>query len=314
MYPLNHSQTPALTPPTPPQSISPTEPDFSSFSHPSAPPSLATLPARQASDNNSQILVTPNEIAARHQMARTMGPGAGPPLEETLVLDPVLTSSGSQRNSSGSDGYFEGVVGLKQDGTALIEKNVGSSPYARYPNSPSTNLHPHPYRRPSTLTSPNRGMSQQHSSPTLQYHPAQRSFSPSNLANDGKPVFAMPFPPQNGGYGLQQQDGMLAPPIDMGTKMEKQGSADGDPTTWQRWSVSSICGRQCLALTKVGTGRRSLSRHRRVSTTTSTPRARPMCRLMPSRTCFLSSFHFLLERCCKHLGLPCCEDTPLIHD
>ena len=163
-----------------------------------------------------------------------------PPIEEPLI-DPVLASGTSQRGSEGSDGYFEGVVGLKQDGTALIDKQADTL-FARYPNSPSANFHHHPYRRPSALTSPIRstgisgGSRAQNSSPTLQYHVPQSSFSSSNFTSD-KPVFAMPFAPPNGGYGLQQQqqDGMLAPPLDTGIKMEKQASSDGDPTTWQRW-------------------------------------------------------------------------------
>lgn len=236
MYPLG-SQTPSLTPPTPPNNFSPTEPDFtSSFSRSSPPPHLQSLPARrQRSDPNSQIIVTPNEMAAQQQMARNFA--VAPPLEEPLLIDPVLASAGIQRESLHSDGYFEGVVGLKQDGTALIDKNIATSPYARYPNSPATNLHHHPYRRPATLTSPNKGIGQKHSSPTYQYNPVQRSFSPSSLGTSmtEKPAFAISFTPQTGGYSFQRQEGMLAPPLDQAIKMEKQASADEDPTKWQRW-------------------------------------------------------------------------------
>ena len=243
MFPLNESrQTPGLSPPTPPSHFSPTEGNYiPSFSHPSAPPPLTTLPARQASDNNSQILVTPSEIAVQQQMARRIMP----PLDEPLVIDPNLASTGSHTSSNGSESYFEGVVGLKQDGTALIDHNIAdhnlaSSPYARYPSSPSTNLHHHPYRRPPTLASPHKGNGQ-NSSPTMHYNPSHRSFSPSNLATDGKPIFAMPFSLQNnGGYALQQQDGLLAPPMDQSIKMDKQSSSDSDQTTWQRWSVIQI--------------------------------------------------------------------------
>lgn len=245
MFPLNASQTPSLSPPTPPTNVSPNEGGggypSSSFSHPSAPPPLSALPARHSSENTNQIIVTPNEIAAHQQMAQNVSP----PLEEPLVIDPMLSAIDSQREGDESDGYFEGVVGLKQDGTALIDKNMSAtSPYPRWPNSPSNsnNLHHHPYRRPSTMTSPNRvNGNGQNSSPTMQFNPSMMNRTYSNNGNgraaDGKPVFAMPFTPQlNGGYALQHQDGMLAPPLES-VKMEKQASADGDPVNWQRWSV-----------------------------------------------------------------------------
>ncbi|CAD6574121.1 MAG: hypothetical protein TREMPRED_001011 [Tremellales sp. Tagirdzhanova-0007] len=238
MFPLSETRhTPGLSPPTPPDHFSPTEGNYiSSFSHPSAPPPLTTLPARQLSDNSSQILVTPEEIAVQQQMAGRIVP----PLEEPLVVDPNLAKNGTLSSSHDSEGYFEGVVGLKQDGTALIDHNLASSPYARYPSSPSANLHHHPYRRPPTLASPHKGNGQ-NSSPTIHYNPSHRSFSPSNLAPDGKPIFAMPFALQtNGGYALQQQAGLLAPPLEQSVKMDKQASSDSDQTTWQRWHRPSF--------------------------------------------------------------------------
>ena len=149
------------------------------------------------------------------------------------MIDPTLSGVNAQRSNNGSDGYFEGVVGLKQDGTALIYKNgTVSSPFSRHPPSPTTGLHPHPYRRPPTLVSPSKGGGQQKSSPTMQL-----SNPFSDLKADRKPVFAIPLMPQlNGSQASHQHDGMLAPAIGLSVKMDKQASADsGDPTTWQRW-------------------------------------------------------------------------------
>jgi len=242
MFPLNTSQPPTLSPPTPTTHISPIHGDYdppSSFSQPSAPPPLSTHPSRTASNHSSQIILTPDEMAAQQQ--QQLRDVISPPLEEPLVMDSMLSAE-ARPGSIVSDSYFEGVVGLKQDGTALIDKNLttSSSPYNPYPNSPSTSMHQlhHPYRRPSTMTSPSRGMGVQGqgSSPTMQYT-SHRAFSPPG--HDRKPIFAMPFTPQqqaNGAYALQQQDGMLALPMDQGIKMEKQASVGADdPTTWQRW-------------------------------------------------------------------------------
>ena len=290
MFPLSETRhTPGLSPPTPPDHFSPTEGNYiSSFSHPSAPPPLTTLPARQLSDNSSQILVTPEEIAVQQQMAGRIVP----PLEEPLVVDPNLAKNGTLSSSHDSEGYFEGVVGLKQDGTALIDHNLASSPYARYPSSPSANLHHHPYRRPPTLASPHKGNGQ-NSSPTIHYNPSHRSFSPSNLAPDGKPIFAMPFALQtNGGYALQQQAGLLAPPLEQSVKMDKQASSDSDQTTWQRWLVIQILIRSLHPLTRtVGIARLSRSHHHLVRITISIRLAPLRCKRMSIRTiCVRYSF------------------------
>ncbi|KAK8864230.1 hypothetical protein IAR55_001476 [Kwoniella newhampshirensis] len=253
MYPMN-SQPPALSPPTPPTNVSPTESHqngfdsaSTSFSHSSDHPAHPVLPPRQSSDQ-SQIIVTPDEMAAQQQqMARTtigdsnMGPG----LEEPLVLTSAMGSAGSASQGSagsmedGSGSYFEGVVGLKQDGTALVDSPQGSaSPYARFPTSPSNGIHHHPYRRPMAMHSPGR----QQASPTTAapYQNATRKYSPSGLGADSKPIFAMPFTPNGAQYTVQQHEGLLAPPLETSTKMEKQGSADGPPDTWQRWHRPSF--------------------------------------------------------------------------
>ncbi|WVR07222.1 hypothetical protein IAU60_004263 [Kwoniella sp. DSM 27419] len=245
MYPIG-SQPPALSPPTPPTNISPntnsptTTVPSSSFSHPSAPPPLSSLPPRNSSEN-SQIIVTPNDVTQQHQMARSMSDVGvtGPGLEEPLVLDPTMGNA--QRGSAGSlgdgqGGYFEGVVGMKQDGTAVLDgTQENSSPFTRFPASPS-NPHHHPYRRPSAIPSPNKA---QHSAIAMQ-PTKSRQFGAGTLGADGKPIFAMPFAPTGQTYTHQQQDGMLAPPLEPGTKMEKQASSDGMPETWQRWHRPSF--------------------------------------------------------------------------
>ncbi|WWD17473.1 hypothetical protein CI109_101914 [Kwoniella shandongensis] len=252
MYPIN-SQPPALSPPTPPTNVSPTESQHngfgsgsSSFSHPSAPPPLHSLPSRQQSDQ-SQLIVTPDEMAAQQQqMARTSigDNGMAPALDEPLVLDSTMgAAGGASRGSAGSmeDGsgsYFDGVVGIKQDGTALIDSPQGSaSPYARFPTSPSNGVHHHPYRRPMAIPSPGR---QQPSPTTTGSYQGHRNYSPSSLGADSKPIFAMPFTPNGSQYTVQQHEGLLAPPLETATKMEKQGSADGPPDTWQRWHRPSF--------------------------------------------------------------------------
>ncbi|KAK6910306.1 hypothetical protein L486_00031 [Kwoniella mangroviensis CBS 10435] len=242
MYPIN-SQPPALSPPTPEHpSISPTDhvtsvvtlPATSSFSHPSAPPNLSSLPPRDSSEP-SQIIVTPDEIGQQQQqqMARVVSDmGVPQSLAEPLVID---TSLGRTNSSMGEtpDGYFEGVVGLKQDGSAMLDNSSGnSSPFTRFPSSPSNATHHHPYRRPSAMPSPGQRTNQ---SPI-----GGRTFAPGSLGADGKPVFAMPFTPSGQSYSLQQTDGLLAPPLETGAKMEKTLSADAMPESWQRWHRPSF--------------------------------------------------------------------------
>jgi hypothetical protein len=225
MFPINVSRPPALSPPTPPHQVSPVE-NEAPRNYPPAP--LHTLPHRDSSE--SQIIVTPNELAAQNSMHRSDPSIAN---VEEQIYEQGMSASGSHRGSAGSlgEGYFEGVVGIKHDGTAAMMEPTGSnSPYSKYPASPASAI---PYRRDGVLTSPSRPQP----SPTSAYMSAPgRSFSPSTLGPDGKPVFAMPFSAAQAGY--LQQDGLLGPPMEA-QKMEKQGSSDGDPTTWQRWYVTS---------------------------------------------------------------------------
>ena len=81
-----------------------------------APGPIHTMP-RQASDQSS-VLVTPQD---------TGRDSAGiAPLDEPLI-DPTLQPA--QRQSGGSD-YFDGVVGLKHDGTALIDRRSPKPTFA----------------------------------------------------------------------------------------------------------------------------------------------------------------------------------------
>lgn len=129
IFPLNGSSTPALTPPTPPVIAKPAEyhphhpnssaqsiPPPLSFQHPGAPQPLEHLP-RQPSDQSS-LLVTPQD---------TGRDSAGvAPMDEPM-LDPSLHAA--QRSSGGSD-YFDGVVGLKHDGTALLDRRSPKPQFA----------------------------------------------------------------------------------------------------------------------------------------------------------------------------------------
>jgi len=226
MFPINLSRPPALSPPTPPHHISPDESESSSMKTYSAPAPLHTLPHRHSSMNESQMIVTPDELAAQNGM-RTEPMIAS--LDEPLNIEPSMNSAhrGSTSSMHG-DGYFEGVVGLKQDGTALVESTPGNnSPFSKYPHSPQSA----PAYRREAVGSPQRT----HSSPTAVYMQPSRSYSPSGLGQDGKPVFAIPFAPN--GYH-HHDNGMLGPPD---SKMERQGSQDGaDQATWQRWHRPSF--------------------------------------------------------------------------
>ena len=227
MFPINLSRPPALSPPTPPHHISPAESETSSMKNYSAPAPLHTLPHRH-STNESQIIVTPDELAAQNGMRSEPMIAS---LDEPLSLEPTMnnTHRGSVASAHG-DGYFEGVVGLKQDGTAMVDSTPGNnSPYSKYPHSPQSAPI---YRREGNLESPPH----KHSSPTAAYMQPTRSYSPSGLGQDGKPVFAIPFAPTNGYH--HHQDGLLGPPE---AKMERQESQEGsDPATWQRWHRPSF--------------------------------------------------------------------------
>jgi hypothetical protein len=149
------------------------------------------------------------------------------------MMDPAHSVQ-DHRSSGGSlgEGYFEGVVGIKHDGTAsmLDTPRDHNSSYSKYPASPSSVPQ---YRRDVTLASPSHG----NNSPTTSYMSAPgKAYSPSALGRDGKPVFAIPFASgQQAQYTYQQgQDGLLGPPMEA-VQMEKQGSSDSDRGTWQRW-------------------------------------------------------------------------------
>ncbi|RXK40835.1 hypothetical protein M231_01894 [Tremella mesenterica] len=207
IYPM--SNPPAASSPSPPNH-EPFTSSALSFSHPSAPPSLNTLPSRQASDQ-SQILVTPSDVNSHRDLLTPMD-------------DPVVIISGSGRESESSElgtGYFDGVVGLKNDGTALMERSSSGTITQKNPPYSRSNRH-HPYRRPSQ---------QQGSSPNKRQ-------SPTSLGPDGKPVFAIPFSPaqQNQYDGMIVNQGQGQAQGD-GAQMERQGSGgtEGDHTTWQRW-------------------------------------------------------------------------------
>lgn len=223
MFPINLARPPAHSPPTPPHNVSPVEHSFSHSGPASGPPPpLHTLPPRQSTD--SQIIVTPDEIAAQNGVRHD--PMIVSQDHEPIMMDPQMSHPGSHRSSAGSlgEGYFEGVAGIKQDGTAAMMDTPGNnSPYSKYPVSPSSVPQ---FRR------------ENQPSPTTSYVPKQaRSYSPSHLGSDGKPVFAMPFAPTQPGYAYhQQQDGLLGPPPMEAQQMEKQNSADSvDRATWQRW-------------------------------------------------------------------------------
>lgn len=221
LYPLN-SQPPALSPPTPPyQTTSPTEGNgpFSagglSFSHPSAPPPLGSLPPRQHNESTTTLLVTPNDVTSGHNIVS--------------LDEPIDIHSAHRASDSSNESYFEAA-----QSSVMMEKSRSSgshhaSPYtSRYPSGAGPAMHP--YRRPS----PQRTQTE---SPTYaaQQH-GQRMVS-AQMNGDGKPVFAATF---NGHY--EQNNGMLAP--DSGVKMEKQlsqmsqmshMSGEDDSQTWQRW-------------------------------------------------------------------------------
>lgn len=208
LFPIN-AQPPALSPPSPPN-VSPTEATpFTqgplSFSHPSAPPPLSSLPPRQHNESTTSLLVTPNDIA----------PASAPAI---ISLDEPQQIHPSQRTSqSSTESYFEAAQNMGP-GASMMEKSRSSgshaSPYSRYPATAN------PYRQ-----SPSRNDGGSY----------QRVVS-STMGVDGKPVFATAF---NSQY---DSNGMLAPDGSIG--MEKQlsqmstASADGESAApaWQpRW-------------------------------------------------------------------------------
>lgn len=197
------------------------------YGHPSAPPPLTSLPPRQSSDQ--QILVTPNELAAQSS-ARSIAVAA--PLEEPLGLEQGMSGADLRGNpdngSSHEDGYFEGVVGIKSDGTAVLEKAQNSAGPSYPPSAqlPHPNFH-HPYRR--HVSSPYQ---QTNHSPSTTHFPTSRPYTPSTLGQDGKPVFAMPF-----AHMQQMAGGGMG---NTGVEMEKQASqmsqaSETEYTAAPRW-------------------------------------------------------------------------------
>lgn len=209
-----------LSPPTPTLEGSPTTMSSNNlypsstqgFNHPSAPPPLSSLPSRQPSAQ-SLVIITPNDPNTQ-QLERHVG--VAPPLDEPHGVNSMTSvdmRSGQGSASSSGDGYFDGVVGLKSDGTAVLEKSQESPIYPTTAHPSHPHFH-HPYRRTSNFTSPH-----QQSSPTVPHHPQARPYTPSTLGGDGKPVFAMPFVRPE--YNQIQNDGMFVPQV---VEMEKQSS------------------------------------------------------------------------------------------
>jgi len=205
LFPIN-AVPPALSPPSPPN-ISPSEATpFTqgplSFSHPSAPPPLSSLPARHT-ESTTSVLVTPNDIT----------PASAPAI---ISLDePQQIHSSMRTSQSSNESYFEASQNMGP-GASMMEKSRSSgshaSPYSRYPATAN------PYRQ-----SPSR----------TDGGPYQRVVS-SAMSVDGKPVFAAPFNPQYDSSGLLIPDGSIG--------MEKQlsqmstASAEGEAPAWQpRW-------------------------------------------------------------------------------
>ncbi|TXT03828.1 hypothetical protein VHUM_04349 [Vanrija humicola] len=220
-FPLN-GPPPALSPSTPPNNGSSGDSAASnststsngygsntmSFSHPSAPPPLTSLPARQSSDK-SQIILTPNEVASQQRFNSNVklesSESTSGGLSESVVIDPALSGMDSSRGSATSltegDSYFDGVS--RKDSIGAVPDSATSSTFSRYAASPKDDLRHHPYRR-SALPSP-----------------STHSVQPSGLGPDGKPIFSMPFSQGPHGHSL------LAP---IESDDHKDGSND-----WPRW-------------------------------------------------------------------------------
>ena len=194
---------------------------------------------RQSTDN--QIIVTPDELELAQEQGGGRGVNKRGGLDESLTIEPVLSASSSAHGSatSATDGYFDGVVGLKDDDSSMMDSNGpgSNSPYSRYAPSPVSGGNggggvghgSHPYRRTDNPSSPHRSQA----SPTTSYIYANSSHlgpEGKSFTSNNNPVTS--FIQGSGGY-MSQLDGMLAPPL--GQKMEKQSSADGGTTTWQRW-------------------------------------------------------------------------------
>lgn len=186
-----------------------------SFSHPSAPPPLTSLPPRQSSDQPSQIILTPNDMAAQ-QRSNSDSSNTG----ESVVIDPALSMEGSAFNGSNgaagpdstdSKGYFE--LMRKQNGMGgAVPDSAASSTFSRYGVSPKDEARHHPYRRAGPLPSPST------------HSPLAQSFAHQQAAH------------QQAAHQQAAAANLLAP-INS-TAMSKQSSADSGEPQWssQRWS------------------------------------------------------------------------------
>lgn len=216
-YPLNNPP-PALSPSTPPANSDKSAPagakpapssslygsNTMSFSHPSAPPPLTSLPPRQSSDQPSQIILTPNDMAAQQRSASDSSNNG-----ESVVIDPALSMESGAFGGSASAGpdgdksYFELMRKQNSMGGAVPDSAV-SSTFSRYGASPKDETAParhHPYRR----TGPPLPSPSMHS-------PLAQSFAHQ-----------------------QQSNPNLLAPINS-SSMSKQSSADSaDPQWSQRW-------------------------------------------------------------------------------
>jgi hypothetical protein len=228
MFPLN-SVPQTLSPPSPPRGNPSPHPYHSaSYSHPLAPPPLHTLPHRHTTDNTH--LITPHDLPSANSHSSTASGSnshSGPPsapLDEPIVLENGLPGQNSHRSSASShEGYFEGVVGIKTDGTAILDRSQNSSPFTTQPRYS-------PYQSAQAGSgSSYQGHSQ------YPHEQQQRGYETSRLNDQGRPVFNSSFTPGNGRDYPMHQQGMLAPPMEDSQEMEKSGSHDGDEQKWQRW-------------------------------------------------------------------------------
>ncbi|ODO08916.1 hypothetical protein L198_00655 [Cryptococcus wingfieldii CBS 7118] len=236
--PIEHGATgpPALSPPTPttlsPSAIpSPSESVQStpSFSHPTTRPSLSTLPSRR--QQGSDLIITPGEIP-NSSVVSPLSAGAS----MLRGLASGVDSANSANDGYVNGGYFEGSMidsqrmgGVSDPRGKNLLSRLASSPPAIYP-PPSRMVY-----QPS-LASPTE---------STMASPTTATFPSTGMVADGKPSFAMPFPP-SAGYVIQEQDASSAATASAAaqqqhaeaTEMEKQSSQDEiqqqQQQTWQR--------------------------------------------------------------------------------
>ena len=260
MFPItaSASRLPPLSPPTPPGSnLSPlgsneelypaASSSSLSLNRAVAPPPLNTMPPRTASIRSamSQVIVTPNETGVTNPMSRSQQQLSSTiHLEEPIVIDSPMngTSSGMQQGNNtppngGDADYFEMNLKTASNSNLLNAPMASpahlqsSSPFSRSFPSPSVTTRPiaqHPYRRPNPSLSPGRMSSE--------LHGTGQTSSSSPLNAHAKPIFAVPFSPD--GYStINVNQGNI---LGMDTEMERVGSGDSDPSTWQRWHRPSF--------------------------------------------------------------------------